>query len=62
MLGLAFKAGTDDLRESPMVAVVETTDRKRNWFIHLRSRCHRRHRLIGSNRDYIERRFLTSGR
>ena len=53
-LGLSFKSGTDDLRESPTVAVVETLigkgcqvkiyDSEVSWA-----------RIFGSNRSFIER-------
>jgi GDP-mannose 6-dehydrogenase len=52
ILGLAFKAGTDDLRESPMVEIVERLIGK-GYEVRIFDPNVNVAKLIGANRDYI---------
>ena len=53
VVGLAFKPGTDDLRESPMVALVEALIGK-GCDVRVLDRGVAVARLVGANRSYIE--------
>lgn len=56
LLGLAFKPGTDDLRESPAVELAERLMGK-GCDLRILDTAVRQAKLIGANRDYIEGRI-----
>ena len=54
LFGLAFKPGTDDMRDSPLVALAERLLGK-GFELSIYDRCVKLSRLLGKNKEFIER-------
>jgi len=52
ILGFSFKAGTDDLRESPMIEIIERLAGK-GYDVRIYDKNVQVARLVGANRDFI---------
>lgn len=56
-LGLSFKTGTDDLRGSPAIKLIEKFQDEKNYKIHAYDANFRLSRAIGQNKRYLEKKL-----